>query len=238
MDGGNGMDEDDRRAPAEAPLNPIPWIIWLLALPLTALEIWLSATEVSALGGAGAEGLRQRMLLEMAFIPDVLRAAWAEGYVAPEVWLRTLSYPVIHANFSHMMFVMVILLALGKFVGEAFRWWAVLVVVVAATFAGAVAAAMVPFVKYAIYGGYPPVYGLIGAFTFVLWQRARAGGQSQMRAFSLIGFLLGVQVVYGLAFGGGTEWVADLAGFATGFVVSVAVNPAGWAALVAGLRGR
>jgi membrane associated rhomboid family serine protease len=224
--------------PAEAPLNPIPGIVWLLALPLIALELWLSLTEVTVLGGPAADGLRQRLLLGLAFIPDMLRAAWLEGYVPPEVWRRTLSYPLIHGSFTHMMFAMVILLALGKFVGEAFRWWAVLVIVVSATFAGAVAAAMVPFVKYAIFGGYPPVYGLIGAFTFVLWQRARATGQSQARAFSMIGFLLGVQVVYGLAFGGGTEWVADLAGFATGFAVSVAVNPSGWAALVAGLRGR
>jgi membrane associated rhomboid family serine protease len=44
----------------------------------------------------------------------------------------------------------------------------------------------------------------------------------------MIGFLLGIQLVFGLIFGGGWEWVADLSGFLAGFFLSFVVSPGGW----------
>ena len=236
LDRADGDRTDGDRRPPVAPLNPVPWIIWALALPMLGIEVYLSATE--ALGIAGTTGLRQSLWLKMAFFPEALRAAWAEGYLPPRDALRLVSYPFVHGSLTHVVFVVVILLALGKFVGEVFRWGAVLAVFLAASVAGAVVSALVPFVTLAVFGGYAPVYGLIGAFTFVLWVGAKVTGANPARAFSMIGLLLGVQLIFGLAFGGGTDWVADLAGFAAGFAVSFAVNPAGWRKLVGWLRGR
>lgn len=229
------MDEREK-AMAIAPVNPVPWIIWVLVAPMVLLELYLTATETFTV--AGTEGLRQRLWLQLAFFPDPLRAMWASGYVPPREWLRLISYPLIHGNFTHVLFVVVILLALGKFVGELFRWWAVLAVVLAGSVAGAAVSTLVPFVKTGVFGGYPPVYALIGAFTFVLWVGARVTGANQARAFTMIGFLLGIQVVFGVAFGGGTDWVADVGGFVAGFALSFAVNPAGWQKVKAALRGR
>jgi membrane associated rhomboid family serine protease len=230
------MNEDQDRGEVIAPFNPIPLVIWALALPMVALELYLGAYE--RFGGAAAVGMRQALWQQMAFFPDALRAGWAEGYVAQRDWLRLVSYPFIHGGFTHVLFVAVFLVALGKFVGEVFRWWAVLAIFLVSAVAGGVVASLVPFVKQAIFGGYPAVYGLIGAFTFVLWVGARVTGANPARAFVMIGFLLGAQLVFGLAFGGGTEWVADLAGFAAGFLLSFAVSPAGWAKLVDLVRGR
>lgn len=88
------------------------------------------------------------------------------------------------------------------------------------------------------WAGYPAVYGLIGAFTFLLWVRLAGTGTNQYRAFTLIGFLLGIQLVFGLLFGGGNDWVADVAGFATGFGLSFFVSPGGWGRVRAKLRHR
>ncbi len=228
------MSEDSQTTIAA--LNPVPPVIWALALPMIALELWISATETLHI--SGTEGLRQSLWVQMAFFPDALRAAWAEGYLPLREALRLVSYPFIHGSFTHVLFVVVILLALGKFVGEVFRWPAVLAVFVGASVAGAVVSALVPFVTLAVFGGYAPVYGLIGAFTFVLWIGAKSAGSNPARAFSMIGFLLAAQLVFGLAFGGGTDWVADLAGFGTGFAMSFAVNPAGWRKVVGWLRQR
>lgn len=219
-----------------SPLNPVPLVIWALAAPMVAIEAWLSVTETLQI--RGTEGLRQALWQQLAFFPDSMRVMWAEGYVPAREAVRMVSYPLIHGSFTHFLFVVVILLALGKFVGETFRWGAVLVVVLVASVAGAVASTLAPFVTAGVYGGYAPVYGLIGAFTFVLWTGARVTGANQMRAFSLIGFLLGMQVIFGVAFGGGTDWVADLAGFVSGFALSFAVNPVGWHRLVGALRRR
>ncbi len=91
---------------------------------------------------------------------------------------------------------------------------------------------------YPLIGGFPAVYGLIGAFTFRLWVKLAQTGGPQARAFTLIGFLMGIQLIFGLLFGGTPDWVADLAGFASGFGLSFLVSPGGWDRVVARLRQR
>jgi membrane associated rhomboid family serine protease len=93
-------------------------------------------------------------------------------------------------------------------------------------------------VEAALFGGYPPVYGLIGAFTFLMWVRLAAAGANRLRAFTLIGVLLAIQFVFGVLFGGGSEWIADIAGFAAGFALSFVVVPGGLARVLARLRQR
>ena len=85
-------------------------------------------------------------------------------------------------------------------------------------------------------GSFPSVYGLIGAFTWLLWRKMSLVGENQFRAFTLIGFLMGIQLIFALFFGVSKDWVADLAGFATGFLLSFLLVPGGWAKLLAKLR--
>jgi membrane associated rhomboid family serine protease len=59
-----------------------------------------------------------------------------------------------------------------------------------------------------------------------------------MRAFSLIGLLLAVQLIFGLLFGAGQQWVAEVAGFCTGFALSFVVSPGGWQRARARMRAR
>ena len=80
--------------------------------------------------------------------------------------------------------------------------------------------------------------GLIGAFTYLLWTRLAGTGAMQYRAFTMIGFLLLAQLLFGVLFGGGLEWVADLTGFVTGFALSFVVAPGGWAQVRDRLRQR
>lgn len=85
-------------------------------------------------------------------------------------------------------------------------------------------------------GGFPAVYGLIGAFSYILWRSLSLVGANQARAFSLISVLMGIQLVFGLVFGLSNDWLADLGGFATGFVLSFVVSPGGWAQLLSNIR--
>ena len=55
---------------------------------------------------------------------------------------------------------------------------------------------------------------------------------------SRLGDALGVVLLFGLLFGGGYEWVADFAGFATGFALSFVVSPGGWRHMVERIRQR
>jgi len=224
---------------SQTPINPLPVIVWVLALPLIAFEVVFALGSSGLVGGPMAIGWRLEAIQWFAFSPELLRymaqtGDWTFGGVA-----RTLTYPLVHGTFSHALFVIVILLALGKMVGEIFRWWAVLVIVLGAAIVGALVYTLaLPWNTAPLIGGYPPVYGLIGAFSFILWVRLSGRGGNQLQAFSLIGFLMGFQLLFGVLFGGTWEWVAELAGFATGFLLSFLVSPGGFARVRARLRQR
>ena len=142
--------------------------------------------------------------------------------------------------------MIVLLLALGKYVGEVYRWWAVLAVFLSASMVACLVYTLVPYTHSALIGGYPPVYGLIGAFTYVNWLRAKIVGSGQLQAFRLIGFLLAIRiafgvfalVAYGVDQGAAWDWVTEVAGFVTGFLLSFAVSPGGWSRVLARIRAR
>jgi membrane associated rhomboid family serine protease len=221
-----------------APLNPLPTVVWLMALPIIAMEAIVSLAAQGIVGGATGIGWRLQAIERFAFSPDFMRQMIEAGYYPPEHLMRLVSYPLVHMNFTHALFVLVFLLALGKMVGEIFRAWAVVVIFFGATLAGALAYTALPMIHEPLIGGYPAVYGLIGAFTFLLWTNLAGTGNSQYRAFSLIGFLMGIQLLFGLLFGGGWNWLAELAGFFAGFGLSFVVSPGGWARVREKLRQR
>ncbi len=227
--------QDNLNAP---PLNPLPTVVWLLALPMIAMEAVLSLGAAGVVGGPLAIGWRLEAIQRFAYSPDFMRQMFAEGRYPLDGVARLVTYPFVHVTLTHALFVVVMLLALGKMAGEVFRWWGVLAVFFGAAIVGALVYTAVPFTTVALIGAYPPVYGLIGAFTFLLWVRLAAVGANQNRAFLMIGFLLGTHLVFGLAFGGGFDWIADLAGFTTGFFLSFVVSPGGFGRVRDRLRQR
>ncbi len=220
------------------PLNPLPWIVWVLALPLIAVEVVVQLGQSGLAGGPDAVGWRLRAMEWFAFSPDALRRALETGeWPLDTVW-RQVSYILVQVDVTATLFVVVLLLALGKMVGEVFRWWAVaLVFIGSAATAALVYTLVMPGNRIPLVGGFPAVYGLIGAFTFVMWIRQAATGGNQLRAFTLIGVLMGVQIFFGLLYGG-LAWVAELAGFGTGFLLSFVVVPGGWRRVMGRLRDR
>ena len=76
-------------------------------------------------------------------------------------------------------------------------------------------------------GAFPGVYGLIGGFTYLIWLQLGQLGQNQARAFSMIGFLMGIQLVFGMMYGSDSRWLADIAGFMVGFALSIVLVPGG-----------
>jgi len=225
----------DHNAP---PLNPLPPVVWVLTLPLIAMEAVLGLESAGLVGGAQASGWRMDAVQRFGFSPELMRAMIEAGQYPLAGLARLVTYPLVHGDFTHALFVLVILLALGKMVGEVFRWWAVIVVFMGATVAGALAYTALPWAAGALIGGFAGDYGLIGAFTYILWVRQVRSGGSQLRAFQLIGFLMGFQLLFGLLFGAGWYWVAELAGFSAGFLLSFVVSPGGIARLRDQIRRR
>ncbi len=224
--------------PDVSPVNPLPPVIVALALAMFLIELAFNLGARGLIGGPQAVGWRIAMMQEYAPSGLLIDRMIEAGRYPPEILLRFVTYPFLHVNFTHMLFAVVILLAMGKFVGEVFRWWALLLVFFAAAIVGAVVYGLFVDSRVALVGAYPGDYGLIGAFTFLLWVNLAAQGANKYRAFTLIGFLLFIKLVFGLLFGGGQDWIADLAGFATGFGLSFVVSPGGFSRALAQVRRR
>lgn len=221
-----------------SPLNPLPAIVWILALPMIAMEVIVNLGSRDLVGGPNAVGWRLDAMERFAFAPDILRWMMETGRWPGEHVMRLVTYPFVHVNFTSALFAIVLLLALGKMVAEVFRPAALLAVFFGSSVMAALVYTAVPVTNVPLIGAFPAVYGLIGAFTYLLWMNLAAVGANKARAFTLIGFLLGIQLVFGLLFGGGWDWVADVAGFATGFGLSFVVSPGGLVRLRDKLRQR
>lgn len=219
-----------------SPLNPLPPFALVLFVAILGIEAAFSLGARGLIGGPGAVGWRAAAIEDYGFHGEILRWMIATGQFPVEHLRRLVTYAFVHGSFTHALFAGVLILAMGKFLGEAFRHWAVLTLLALSTVAGALAYALLPGAQPWLIGAFPGVYGLIGGFTYVIWLRLGQVGANQARAFTLIGVLMALQLIFGLLFGAAPTWVADVAGFATGFVASVLLIPGGWSRLRARLR--
>ncbi len=222
----------------ESPLNVLPVVVWLLVLPIIALEVVFAAGQFGVAGGPAAIGWRVDALQWTAFIPEVMRRMVQTLEFPAEQMMRLVTYMFVHGSFTHALFVGVFILALGKVVAESFGALRFLAIFFLSGVLAAVIYGLLPWAKQPLIGGYPPVYGLIGAFTFLLWARLGQLRESRLGAFRLIAMLLGFQLIFGMLFGARPDWQAEIIGFALGFVLSFVLAPGGIAAVMARLRER
>jgi len=222
----------------ESPINPLPISVMILALAMVVPELVFQAGENGLIGGPTAIGWRADALDRFAFYPDIMDWMAQRGSWDPIHLLRLVTYPFIHASFTSTVFGIVFTLALGKMVGEAMSNLAVLVIFFGAAICAALVYWLVLNDPFPIFSGFPSAYGLIGGYTFLLWLNAVATGGQQVQAFSLIAFLMGIQLVFGLIFEVGNGWFADLVGFFAGFGLSFLVVPGGFKRLMTFLRSK
>ncbi|WP_410217582.1 rhomboid family intramembrane serine protease [Paracoccus sp. (in: a-proteobacteria)] len=232
-----------RSGPPVSPLNPLPPVIWLLTLPVIASEAVFALGTTGLIGGAEGVGLRLSAIRMTAFPPELAQRVWTLGAVDFSQLYRILSFSFVHVSLTHALFVVVFTLALGNMVAQQFRPVAVVALFLGSAIGGAIVySAVLPLIgarAAPLIGGYPAVYGLVGAFTFLLWTRLAAENANRLRAFALIGVLLAFQLVFGLLFGGaGQGWIAEIAGFATGFALSFLLVRGGIARVLAQIRQR
>lgn len=221
----------------EPPVNPLPPVVAALFLVLAGIELTFWLGSQGLVGGPGAVGWRTGAIETYAFSGQLFDWMVDTGQWQVKHLIRFVAYPFLHANFTHSLFAMVILLAMGKIVTEALGTVVFLVIFFVSAITGALAFGLLSDDPWLV-GAYPSVYGLIGGFTFLLWGRLGDSGAPQIRAFSLIGMLLAVQLVFGVLFGSGMDWIAEIAGFITGFALTMLLAPGGVAGVMARIRRR
>lgn len=218
--------------------HAVPAAVVALALAILAVEILLTIGSKGIVGGPEAIGWRLEAIQRFSFFAPALAWMVETGNWPLEHLQRFLTYPFIHTGFVHAVFVIVFLLALGKMVGDVFGNLAVLIIFFGCGVFGALIYAGLIGDTRPLIGGFPSVYGLIGAYTFVLWVRFKAMGENEWQAFSLIGVLLGLQLFFGIFFEVGWDWVAEIAGFVFGFVLTPALVPGAFRRFLDRMRQR
>lgn len=222
--------------PGISPLNPLPPVVLALFVAIMGAEAVFFIGQQGLAGGPQAVGWRMVAIRDYGFSSDVFRWMLANNRWPPEHLARFLGYGLVHGGFTQALFAGVLLLAMGKFVGEVLSGWAVLAVFLAGQIVGALAYGALVVVQPWLIGAFPGVYALIGAFTLLIYIQLVASGGNGARAFVLIGFLLAIRLVFALLFGGDYTWIADLSGFAAGFALTLVLVPGGFARLLARLR--
>lgn len=229
------MDSDRHTQPV---FNALPPAVVALALAIFAVELLFTLAARGIIGGQEGIGWRVQAVQDFAFSAPVLAWMVETGNWPLEHVQRFVTYPFIHFGFTHAAFVIVFLLALGKLIGEVFGNLAVIVLFFACGIFGAVIYAGLVGDDRPLVGGFPSVYGLIGAYTFLLWVRYKAAGENEWQAFTLIGFLMGIQLFFGIFFQVGWDWVAEIAGFIVGFVLTPALVPGAFRRFLDRMRQR
>ncbi len=228
---------DPNHNPIVGPFNAIPPLVLALVVVLAGIEAVLSLGATGLVGGPQAIGWRIGAIEQWSFVPGVWDVLLLRG---PDWDLvsRFVTYAFVHGSLTHALFGVALLLALGKFVGDVLHPVSLALLLLATTVAGAVGFGLLVSTNYPLYGVYPTVYGLIGAFTYLMWLRLGREGSSRIAAFRLIGFLMGIQLVFGLLFGSDPAWVADASGFVAGLALAPLLAPGGTRAFVERMRRR
>ena len=218
------------------PVNPLPPVVILLFVAVALPEVMFLLGAQGFVGGAEGLGWRLAAIKDYAFSPELFDWMLSTGQYLPQHMMRFVTYAFVNTGFTATLFAAVLLLALGKLVGETMGQVAVVVLYLGGSIFGALVYGLLLNDPAWLIGGFPGVYALIGGYSFVMWRVLGATGQQQLRAFSLIAILLGIQLVFGVFFGPTTGWVADLAGFVFGFGASILLVPGGLAHFLAAMR--
>ncbi len=221
-----------------SPFNAIPGVVVVLVLAIVGIELAFQAGAYGLAGSPQGVGWRSTFADRFGFSDALFE--WMRrnsAYPLEGLW-RFVTYPFIHYEAMHAIFGAVLLLAMGKFVGERFSALSVLIIFFGSGILGATGYALTLDQNGVLIGAYPPVYGLIGAYTWVLLSAYEQAGENRLKAFQLIGFLVAIQLGFALIGGGRQDWVADIFGFGAGFLLSIALSPGGINRILRRLRNR
>ncbi len=221
----------------ERAINYIHPLVIAMTAVIVGVEVILSLADFGLVGGARGVGWRITAISDYAYSPVILDRVLL-GDRSLDMLRHFVTYPFVSGSLTQALFGSALLLALGKFVSDICNGWSVVVIFFFTTVTGALAYGLVMDGPVGLYGPQVPIYGLIGAYSYLMWQKLGREGGNQFKAFRLIAFLLGLQLVYSLTLGRNPAWVAEVGAFAAGFPITVLLAPGGWRGFTDRLRNR
>ena len=210
--------------PTTPAVNPLPAAVIILVLIVVLGECYMAGAEANLWGRSDA---RISLIRHVAFLPEVFQRSLSAGIWVPELFLRLITYPFVHGSLIQAIFASVFTLAMGKFVGEVLGNFAIILIFFTSAIFAALGYAFLTDDSFPLFGGFPAAYGLIGAFTFVLFSKSFGILSQQFLSFRLLAILMIINISFALFQSGPALWVAELSAAVTGFVAATIIHPGG-----------
>ena len=216
--------------------NPMPPVVMALFGLIAGTELLFTFAGSGILGDTDGVGWRYAAI-ESYGVNTALLGWMVENNLYPlEHLARFVSFSFLHSSMINAAVACALFLAMGKMVGTAFSAVAVLMFFFISAAAGAICYSIaVPEGEW-LFGSFTGIYGLIGAYTFMVWVSLRVQNAPQGQAFYLIAVLMGVQLGFGMILGDNDSWIADLTAFVTGFILSFFFVPGGLGSMLSLFR--
>ena len=206
--------------------NPMPPVVLALFAVIGVVELWFTLGPYFVIETDTIDW-RMQAIERFGVNPQVVSWMIENNHYPLEDLARFVSFSFIHSSMFSTAVSCALFLAMGKIVGSVFPSIALLVFFIGSSLVGAMIFSFAAPYGGWLFGSFTGIYGLIGAYTFMMWLTLRVHKAPQGQAFHLIAFLMGIQLLFGMIFGGNSTWIADFLGFLTGFFLSFFFIPGG-----------
>ena len=214
------------QSPLPSAFNTMPSIVVALFAIILGVETWFAAGTL-LIGGPEIIEWRVKAIEKYA-VPAELFPWMIENNQYPlEHLARFVSFSFINKSMINTAIACALFLAMGKMVGSVFSSVAVLILFVGSAATGATIYSLIVLENSWLFGSLTGIYGLIGAYTFIMWITLRRQNAPQKQAFYLIFLIMGIQLFFGIIFEDNKSWIADLISSITGFSLSFLFFPGG-----------
>ncbi|GHA50163.1 rhomboid family intramembrane serine protease [Amylibacter ulvae] len=204
-----------------SPIHALPPVVVLLTGLIAAIELLFQAGAHGFIGGPEAIGWRISAARQFGFFDQISDWMFQNQSAPLEHVIRLFTYGFIHRSFPEALIVCVYVLALGNFVAKELHWFGVLSVFFTSQAFGAIGYALILNEHTLLIGGYPAAFGLIGAFTWIVFAGRTQAGKNGFPAFRLIAMFMAFQAVWKIAFGGNNQWLVEIIAFGVGFSLCI-----------------
>ena len=221
--------------PRQSIFNSVPSIVFaLFAIPV-GVECWLTVGPFIT-GDLDPFTWRVEMVEQYAINSNLTLWMLENNKYPSQYLVRFVSFSFVHGSMLNTAVACALLLAMGKIVGSVFSAMALLALFVVSAAVGAFIYSLAVLEGGWLFGSFTGIYGLVGAYTFIMWVTLRINNSPQGSAFHLIALLMVVQLIFSIIFKENDSWIADLMSFATGFLLSFLFFPGGLSNLIKLLR--
>ncbi len=198
--------------PGNQTYKPLPRVLLGLAGVIALIEVVLTLADTGYLADAN---LRLRAFGLGAFWTGLLHGEYRAAYTG-QAGLMFLTHAFLHGSFLHMAMNTTILLAMGRFVEEAYSPKVILPLFLLGAIGGGAVYGLLTTGLSPMVGASGAVFAFLGLWVVWDWRRHRMAGVSVQPIYMRVAVLAGLNVVFYFGLGGMLAWQAHLGGFLVG----------------------